>query len=139
VPEEVERASVGQCGRPGPGFTATASNGAGGRLGPGGQGGRLRDKARWRRHKRATRRLASTYVASRAGRQRTDQQTLGCLGASAAWEGMEPRDGVVLGWRDLERRPEARTPRVGAAWHARGRSGRRDVAAPVCSSVNVLT
>jgi hypothetical protein len=41
------------------------------------------------------------------------------LGSSAAWEGVEPREGAVLGWRDLGRRPGARTPRAGAAWRAR--------------------
>jgi hypothetical protein len=27
------------------------------------------------------------------------------LGAGAAWEGVEPREGAVSGWRGLERRP----------------------------------
>jgi hypothetical protein len=118
VLEEVERASIGQCGRPGPGFAAASSTSVGGRLGPGRQGGRLQDKTRWRRHKCASRRSASTYVGV-ARRAATDGpadtwvqsitvrsgRTSMRLGASAAWEGVEPRDGTILGWRDLGRRP----------------------------------
>jgi hypothetical protein len=28
------------------------------------------------------------------------------LGAGAAWEGVEPQEGAILGWRDLGRRAE---------------------------------
>jgi hypothetical protein len=42
------------------------------------------------------------------------------LGAGAAWEGVEPREGVVSGWRGLRRRPGGSDVE---GWRGAGRAG----------------